>query len=133
MRRLNLRFAVLLLALILVGCGGSPQLAVVPAQIDLGTIAADAPVTTVLQVHNQGTRPLTLTGVTSSCGCTTATLADTNVAAGAMTELTVAFDPTTHPGLYGPVLRLVYLTSNDPAHPEVEIPVTVEILPPKES
>jgi hypothetical protein len=71
--------------------------------------------------------------VRTSCGCTTATLAATTVPAGAAVDLQVTFDPQAHPGLYGPLLRIVYLSSNDPAQPEVEIPVSVEILAPEEA
>lgn len=122
----------LLLAIVLAACGGSPALAVSPATYDFGAIAADAPVTTTLQVSNAGQGKLSITGVSTSCGCTTAQLEETTLAPGAVTNLTITFDPQAHPGLYGPLLRTVYLQSNDPAQPEVEVPVHVDILAPKE-
>jgi hypothetical protein len=123
-----------LLAIVLAACSGSPTLAVLPATYDFGEIAADAPVTATLQVSNTGKGKLTIRGVTTSCGCTTATLDQTELAPGAIAKLTITFDPQAHPGLYGPLLRMVYLQSNDPAQPEVEVPVTVDILDPnKES
>lgn len=125
---------IVLLAAVLAGCGGSPTLAVSPATYDFGKVAADAPVTTILQVSNTGQGKLTISGITTSCGCTTAKIDETTLAPGAVANLTITFDPQAHPGLYGPLLRMVYLRSNDPVQPEVEVPVHVEILDPhKES
>jgi hypothetical protein len=124
--------SLLLLVGLLAACGGAPAIAVAPVEIDFGPIAAANPVTTTVQVRNQGRGTLRLEGVRTSCGCTTANLSKTEIAAGDTAELQVTFDPQAHPGLYGAVLRLVYLTSNDPATPELEIPVTVEILNPEE-
>lgn len=116
--------------LLLAACTGDPELTVAPSEIDLGEIAADAPVTATVHVQNTGTSELHITGVTTSCGCTSAELAHDRLAAGATALLTVQFDPQTHPGLYGPVLRMVYLHSNDPAQAEVEVPLHVNILQP---
>jgi hypothetical protein len=132
----RIRFILLigLLAVVLAACGGSPTLAVLPATYDFGEIAADAPVITTLQVSNTGRGKLTIDSITTSCGCTTAKVDETELAPGAVTNLTITFDPQAHPGLYGPLLRMVYLQSNDPAQPEVEVPISVEILDPnKES
>lgn len=115
---------------LLAACTGTPALTVVPGEIDLGEIAADAPVTTTVRIQNTGTSELHITGVRTSCGCTTAELTHDRLAAGAAGQLTVRFDPQTHPGLYGPVLRLVYLQSNDPAQAEVEVPLYVTIMEP---
>lgn len=123
----------LLLAGLIAACGGAPAVAVFPDAIDFGAIAADAPVTATVQVYNQGTAALRIDGVRTSCGCTTATLSAKTVAVGGAVDLQVTFDPQAHPGLYGPLLRIVYLTSNDPAQPELEIPVSVEILAPEEA
>jgi hypothetical protein len=129
--RIRLFLLLVLLALVVVACGGSPTLAVLPATYDFGEIAANAPVTTTLQVSNTGQGKLTIDSITTSCGCTTAKVDETELAPGATTNLTITIDPQAHPGLYGPLLRVVYLQSNDPAQPEVEVPVTVEILDPK--
>ena len=121
-----------LIASVLAGCTGSPSVEVRPATYDFGAIAADAPVTTTLQVRNTGQGKLIISDVTTSCGCTTAKVDATSLAAGAITNLTITFDPQAHPGLYGPLLRMVYLRSNDPVQSEVEVPVTVDILEPNQ-
>lgn len=98
-----------------------PRIEVEPARFDWGTIPNDTPVTRAFTVRNGGDRPLEITGISTSCGCTTASLEDARLAAGETAELRVTFDPTTHPGLTGPVLRMVYLRSTDPVHAEVAI------------
>lgn len=132
LRLLSRPLLLLLLAWLLAACGGTPTIAVTPDKIDFGAIPAAEPVTTTVQVRNQGNGTLHIRGVSTSCGCTTATLSTPEVAAGATADLQVSFNPQAHPGLYGPLLRIVYLESNDPARPEVEVPVTVEILEPEE-
>jgi hypothetical protein len=122
---------VLLIGL-LAACGGTPAIAVMPEKIDFGAIPASDPVTPTVEVRNEGNDALHISGVSTSCGCTTATLSSPEVAVGAAADLQISFNPQAHPGLYGPLLRIVYLQSNDPAQPELEVPVTVEILRPKE-
>ncbi len=126
-----LQWLVLLSILVLLAaCTGNPALTVVPSAVDLGEIAADAPVTTAVRIQNTGTGELRITGLTTSCGCTTAKMAHDRLAAGATSQLTMSFDPRAHPGLYGPVLRMVYLQSNDPAQTEVKVPIHVTIMEP---
>ncbi len=112
-------------------CAGTPVLQVNPDTYDFGAIPATAPVSATVQVTNGGRGVLRLGAVRTSCGCTQATLDATELGAGATANLTITFDPQAHPGLYGPLLRLVYLSSNDPQRPELEIPVHVEILAPE--
>ena len=116
--------------LILAACGGAPAIGVDPAQLDLGEISSTAPVSGTLRLTNTGTGVLKLGDLRTSCGCTSAVAAQSTLAAGASTELTITFDPLTHPGLYGPVMRIVYVVSN--AGADLEIPVYVTVLSPKE-
>lgn len=120
----------LLLALTLAGCGltGAPQAAVSPARYDFGQIGPDNPVTTIFVVSNPGNGPLQIESVTTSCGCTTAQISSQTIAPGASADLTVTFDPQAHAGATGQFLRYVYLRSNDPASPEVEVEIKVEVV-----
>jgi len=128
-KRLVLRLVLpVLIILLLAACTRAPILTVEPSEFDFGDISAAAPVSATLQVRNQGNRALTISDISTSCGCTTAAVTQSTVAAGQTTDLQVTFDPQAHPGLYGPLLRIVYLQSNDPDHPEVEVPITVNIL-----
>lgn len=116
--------------LILAGCGGTPAITASPAQLDLGKISSTTPMSGTVQLTNTGAGTLRLGDLRTSCGCTSAVAAQTSLKSGASTDLTITFDPLTHPGLYGPVMRIVYVASN--AEAELEIPVFVTILTPEE-
>lgn len=134
MHRTSILTALLLfVSLGLVACAGSPTVVVVPASFDFGEISAAAPVSGTLSIRNEGNGPLRIESLRTSCSCTTAEVADTTVAAQAETTLTITFDPLVHEGLYGPLLRMVYVESNDPDTPELEIPVHITILSPEEA
>lgn len=118
-----------LLILAIAGCsGGTPQAAVSPADYDFGRIGPDNPVTTTFVVNNPGNGPLQIESVATSCGCTTAQISSQTIAPGASADLTVTFDPQAHAGATGQFLRYVYLRTNDPATPEVEVEIKVEVV-----
>lgn len=125
-------FLLLLTVLFFAGCSSVPSIVIEPAAVNLGDIPATGLVSTVLQVRNPGQAELQITDLRTSCGCTQATVAQDVLDGGEQTELTIVFDPEAHPGLYGPLLRMVYLQSNDPNQPQLEIPVQVNVLPPDE-
>lgn len=125
--------SLILITFLMAACTGSPAIAVVPAEFDFGNIAAADTVTGAITIQNRGKRSLQIKELSTSCGCTTASVSETTVAPGAETILTIGFDPQAHPGLYGPLLRMIYVQSNDPNQPELEIPVTVTILSPEEA
>lgn len=121
----------LLLAIVLGGCGligGAPQAVVAPAHYDFGQIGPDDPVTTTFAVSNPGTAMLEIDSVTTSCGCTTAQLSNQSLAPKESADLTVTFDPQAHAGATGKFVRYVYLRTNDPDQPEVEVKIDVEVV-----
>lgn len=121
---------VFLPALILAGCnwgGGDPQVKVSPVGFDFGDIGSDS-VTTTFAVSNQGNGPLQIESVTTSCGCTTAEISHQTIGPGESANLTVNFDPQAHAGAVGQFLRSVYLRTNDPANPEVEVQIKANVV-----
>jgi hypothetical protein len=126
-------FWLLAASLLIVACSGTPAIVVEPPAIDFGDIGAVDPVTGSLLLRNAGQGTLRLSDIRTSCGCTTATTGAETLAPGEQTELVVTFDPQAHDGLYGPLLRMVYIKSNDPDSPDLEIPVTVNVLNPEEA
>ncbi len=120
----------ILLSLALVGCGigkSAQRLAVTTDSYDFGRIGSD-PVTTVFTVHNEGGRPLQIESVSTSCGCTTAEMSAQTIAPGESASLTVTFDPQAHAGAVGQFVRFVYLRTNDPATPEVEVQISANVV-----
>ncbi len=63
---------------------------------------------------------LEISSVVTSCGCTTANLSSSVISPGTRADLTVVFDPDYHDTV-GPVTRVVWLETNDPDQPVVEV------------
>jgi hypothetical protein len=126
---LALVVGVLLLTLGSAACTGAnaaPGITVAPASHDFGLVGPDT-VTTVFTVRNAGDGPLQIESVSTSCGCTTAEMSTQTVAPGESASLTVTFDPQAHAGAVGQFVRFVYLRTNDPVTPEIELKISAEV------
>lgn len=99
-------------------------------EFDFGTIPNTEAVKQVFQVRNPGQGWLEIAGVSTSCGCTTAEVADRRLAPGEVTELTVSYDPLAHDGATGDFVRLVYIRSDDPSTPEASVTIRVTVVEP---
>jgi hypothetical protein len=93
-----------------------------------GEIPAVPAVVQTFPIQNTGDEPLLITRVVTSCGCTTASLSSSVIPPGQRADLTVTFDPNFH-ATVGPVNRLVWLQTNDPDMPQVEIRVDANVTP----
>lgn len=60
--------------------------------IDCGQVVFQSPVTAQFEVQNNGTTPLTITNVRTSCGCTTVDYPTTAIAAGQRFKVTATYD-----------------------------------------
>jgi len=121
---------VVVAGLLLTDCGGSPpRIAVEPASQDLGEVPRE-PLELTYTVRNEGGNPLRIEKVSTSCGCTKATMERDTITPGDSAELRVTMDPT-EDNLYGDLLRVIYLRSNDPDNPEVEAEFRVTIRKPE--
>lgn len=87
-----------------------------------GVVTADFIIT------NNGSENLAIGNITTSCSCTSATVANKNVAPGGQTTLTVVFDPDFHEEPLGVFKRTVFIPTNDPNTPEAEVAVQVDII-----
>lgn len=104
-------------------------------------------VSTNLTLSNNGTEPLTLTDISSSCMCTTATIDDqtfgmpmggmTNpkanitIAPNSSKTLTVTFDPLAHgDNGTGPITRVISIETNSTATPTLELKVSGNVIKP---
>ena len=110
-----------------------PILEITPESIDAGEVSmAKGKVEKVFQVRNSGQSELIITGMESSCMCTSALLRNdgkespvfgmhdnptgwsTIIRPGGEAELVVIYDPNAHgPDAVGPVTRTVTVNSND--------------------
>jgi|Deesub1362B_J571_1020462.scaffolds.fasta_scaffold24527_2 hypothetical protein len=119
-------------AVLFAACGGEPpRIEVEPAAHDLGERAQE-PIELFYTVHNVGGKPLRIEKVSTSCGCTRASIDREIIPPGESAQLRVTFDPTEN-NLYGNLLRVIYIRSNDPDHPEVEVEFRVTIRKPEDA
>ena len=100
------------------------------SDFDFGTVVNTGPVSHTFQVRNVGKGRLEITGLATSCGCTSATIASQHLAPGASTDLTVTYDPLAHDGATGPFMRVVYVRSDDPNTPEASLTIHVTVVEP---
>jgi rhodanese-related sulfurtransferase len=87
-----------------------------------GVVTADFIIT------NNGSENLAIGDITTSCSCTSATVASKSVAPGGQTTLTVVFDPDFHEEPLGVFKRTVFIPTNDPNTLEAEVAVQVDII-----
>lgn len=127
-----------------------PSLIVEEAEIDLGTISmADGLASAEIEVRNEGTADLVITGLSTSCMCTTAALETDDgmgptfgssegeetvdwpatLAPGESATLTMTFDPNAHgPEAVGQFTRVVTIMSNDPLRSQVDVSLVVNVV-----
>jgi hypothetical protein len=122
------KLTVLLIGLMaLAACSaGEPRLAVI-TDYDLGRIAKGETATAEIPVRNSGTAPLLVEAVSTSCGCTEATLSSLSIAAGEEATLRVSYDSGVHESDEGEMERYVFIVSNDPVQPDVMIRFTAVV------
>ena len=119
----------LLAAWLLAACGPPPPDIDVATAYDLGTVVKGARAVADIPVRNLGGRPLTVQRVSTSCGCTKATLTPMIIPAGGEGRLRVEYDSSIHDEDLGPITRSVFISSDDPNNDDVHIRFTVNVTP----
>lgn len=105
-----------------------PKIAIDRSLHDFGVIPQyGGTVETTFVVRNEGTENLEVGQITTSCSCTSATIADALIGPGNETILTVVFDPNLHEEPVDVFKRTVFIPTNDPKNPEVEVAIQVDI------
>jgi hypothetical protein len=124
----------------------SPIIEITPSTYNFGPVSqAKGVVSTLFTVSNEGTEALVLTGMDTSCGCTSASVVKdgqegprfsmamhgTNpkgwrevILPGESVQLKVYYDPNVHKSMRGSVTRSVFVFSNDPRHSKKEVRIT---------
>lgn len=130
MRRILLPLLLLLLSAgVLAACSsGTPQIAVETQAVDLGDVPNGTIAGRDVAVRNSGDSMLVVETISTSCGCTTATLEPMQLAPGESGTLHIEYDAGAHgPDLTGPLVRQIFINSNDPAQPEVTVELAVNV------
>src|SRR3954467_5612178 len=108
------------------------QLAFEQTEIELHPNATDAEAIAVFKYENKDTKPIKITSVKSSCGCTVASSKQDDVAPGEKGEVTANFKIGGRTGIQE---KVVTVTTDDPAQSTINlklkavIPVSLEIQP----
>ncbi|MBI4441195.1 DUF1573 domain-containing protein [Candidatus Woesearchaeota archaeon] len=107
---------------------GAPAIELNATTHDFGLIPLSGGiVTTSFLITNKGTKDLTLTSLSTSCGCTSGKLDKERVAPGESALLTASFDPNYHKEPLGRFSRTVFIETNDPVQQELTFTIWVEI------
>jgi hypothetical protein len=86
-----------------------------------------------ISVQNKGQGDLIIEAVSTSCGCTQASIEPMTIPPGSSGTLTVEFDSGAHgPELTGELIRQVFIASNSPEQPETVLELAANILLPSE-
>ena len=124
-----LLFVVLFLGFLLAACSfGKPSISVEATSLDLGDVVNGDVVSRDLTVRNDGEVDLVVDSVITSCTCTQATLDPMTIGANESGTLHIEFDSGFHgPDLTGPLIRQVFISSNDPRQPEFQVELAVSV------
>jgi hypothetical protein len=116
-----------------------PQMVIEPQRIDLGKVSAkQGKVEVGMTIKNDGEGDLVIDSLSTSCGCTMASVVtdgqqgplfgagtpsrgwSTTILPGETAELKIYYDPSFHEEARGPMVREIYVSSNDPVDPVVK-------------
>jgi len=122
-------FAILLVGFLLVACSsGQPSITVEATSLDLGDVINGEIISRDLTLGNDGEADLVIDSIITSCTCTQATINPMTIAAKQSSILHIEFDSGFHgPDLTGPLIRQVFINSNDPQQPELKIELSVNV------
>ena len=73
---------------------------------EFGVVLWKHPATATFTIKNDGNKPLVISNVTTSCGCTVADWTKEPIPAGKTGEVKVTFDPKNRPGNFMKTIRL---------------------------
>lgn len=114
-------------------------LVMVPQEHDLGQVKYGEIPTADFEVRNLGEAAVEITRISTSCGCTTATLVGSEAAietqqpvtlgGGEIRTMRVAFNPAAHDDNtdLGRVKRVIYITTDNPDQPEIQVTIEAEV------
>ena len=122
-------FAILVVGFLLVACNsGQPSISVEATSLDLGDVVNGEIISRDLTLRNDGDADLVIDSIITSCTCTQATINPMTIAAKQSGILHIEFDSGFHgPDLTGPLIRQVFINSNDPQSPELQVELSVNV------
>jgi len=106
-----------------------PQIIITPDSYNFGEIKYGQVVEYTFKVKNIGEQPLEISKVGASCSCTTAKVVKQSLPPNEETSLVVRYDSGAMGGFHGKGKqeRIIYVRSNDPNHPQVEMMIFANV------
>lgn len=132
-RTIYFALAVVLAAGISNALAAAPRLVCAEPMYDFGTVDGKSPASHTFTIRNEGDGDLVIKKIHAPCGCTTFRLENKTLASGATLEFPVTLSLS---GRKGPQQKSVYLDTNDPAAPTLQLTMRgivgtdLEITPP---
>jgi hypothetical protein len=127
MKKLPILAMVILCLAVLPGFAlAGPQIVIPGPAFQFGTLAEGDKVEHIFTIVNRGDEPLVIDRVRSTCGCTGTLLSQKEIPPGASGEVKTIFNSN---GMRGPVVKWVYIYSNDPANPKTGLQITGIVKP----
>jgi hypothetical protein len=109
-----------------------PKISVTPPSYDLGIVKYEEGAKYTFKITNEGSEPLEILRLSTSCACTKATMNEGEkiIPAGGSADLFVSFDPSVHKddSDLGEIFRVVYIKSNDSNNSEVEVEIKANVI-----
>lgn len=102
----------------------APKIEVTTKLHDFGNATEGEKLQHVFEVKNTGAGPLVIDRVTTSCGCTTATVKTKEIAPGGTGQIEVTFDTSARRGANR---KSITILSNDPSSPRTQLEVAVNV------
>lgn len=101
-----------------------------PNKRALGTVVYGDVATTEFTLTNYTPLPMKVTRVSTSCGCTSAEVADEELGAYESTTVKVSFDPAVHKDDtdLGDLTRTIYIETDNPNYSELETIITANVI-----
>ena len=103
-----------------------PRIELDSVDYTFGRVPNDRAVEHVFKVTNTGNRPLVITRVQTSCGCTAAMMETSVIDAGKTGRLRVSFNPHNQKTS---VTRTISIYSNDTVDPVLQVKLTANVVP----
>jgi hypothetical protein len=95
------------------------------SEIDLGLISSDSNSIKEVRIMNQGTAPLIISKVTTSCGCTQGKMKEDTIFPGKEGILEITVDPNRINGFRS--RKVLTIASNDPNQSIIQLPVSARL------
>lgn len=124
-------FLILSMVLLSACTGGAPDISLAESHADLGSVTNGEVRSFSIGLSNAGERELVIESVTTSCGCTTASVLPAVIPPGGTAELVIEYDSGAHgPDFAGDVTRQVFIDTNDPDEKEVVFSFSATVVAP---